>query len=134
MTTTSIITSQSIGTGSNIGPFIAPVKTTLNANTTAALISVSLTLGDTSASVSSKLRVWCAVSPVSYSTATVGAYALKSGAQWVELNLDPKGLPTLVLERASMVDITAAGYHYCWIEAPTLPVAATVTVNLLELP
>ena len=134
MTTTTIITSQSFGTGSNVGPFLSPVKTALNAATTATVISASVTLGDTAGIKSSKVKVWCAVSPINYSSALVGAYALKSGAQWVELNLDPAGLPTLTMERASMADITASGYHYCWIEAPTLPTAATCTVNLQELP
>lgn len=134
MTTTTIINAQSVGTGSNVGDFVSPVKVALDTNTTAALISVSVTLGNVAANTSSRLKVWCAVSPVNYATAAAGAYALKSGAQWVEMNLDPKSIPTLTLERASMVDITASGYHYCWIESPTLPVAATVTVRLQELP
>lgn len=133
MTTTSIITAQSIGTSTNVGPLIGPVKTTLQAATTAIIISVQLTLGATGGnSAGSMLKVWHAVSPISYSTATIGALALAQGAEYVLVKLD--ALASLVIERSSDVLVTAAGYHYCWIEAPVLVQAATVTVNLQEIP
>lgn len=133
MTTTQII-SQSFGTSTNIGDFLSPVKTTLQSSTTAAMIAVRVTLTNVGANASSRLFVWCAVSPINYSTALAGCQALKGSAQYVEMLLDPKGIPTVDLDRSSDVDITAGGYHYCWLEAPTLLFAATATVNLQELP
>lgn len=134
MTTTTIINAQSFGTSTNVGNFLSPIKTTLQATTSAALIAVRVTLANQSANRTARLRVWCAVSPISYSTALIGCQALQGGAQYVEMVLDGKGVPTSDLDRSSMVDITAAGYHYCWLEAPTITDAGTCTVNLQELP
>lgn len=133
MTTTAIINGVSVGTGSSIGQFLNPVKTTLQAATTTVKLSAQLTLGAAAgANASSRVRIWQAVSPISYSTALLGAQSLFQGAIYTALRLD--ALATNVIEMPSDLLVTAAGYHYCWIEMPTLVVAATIIVNLQELP
>lgn len=133
MTTTAILSGVSLGTSTNIGQFFNPVKTALQAATTTVKLSSQLTLGAASgANASSRVKVWQAVSPISYGSALLGAQALFQGATYSLIRLD--ALATNTIEIPSELLVTAAGYHYCWVEAPTLTVAATLTVNLLEIP
>ena len=132
MTSTAIISAVSIGTGSNQGMVFNPVKTTLQAATTTVKIAARITFGDGSVRPSSNIRVRHAVSPTSYTDAATGAHALKQDGNGVEIPHAPNG--GLDIERSSEVLITGAGYHYCWLEVPLLPIAATITVTLIELP
>lgn len=131
MTNTTIISAVSGGTSTNVGPWFNPVKTTLQAATTALKINARVTLG-ASGSSGSKIKIWHACSPVSYGTALIGAQALIQGAEYVILEQKADG--SLDIERPSDILVTGAGYHYCWIEMPTLVVAAAINVYLQELP
>ena len=132
MTTTTILSAVSFGTGSNTGNFFNPVKTTLQSATTAVLIAVQLTRGRGNVQLNNRIIVRHAVSPTSYSTAAIGAQVLQLAGNYVELPFLTS--TDLSLERSSDVLVTAAGYHYCWVEAPNLTEAATITVKLQEIP
>ena len=131
MTNTTVISAVSAGTSTNVGPWFSPIKTTLQAATTAVKLSCRVTLGVSSDS-GSKIRFWQAVSTVSYSTALAGAQALISGAEYVDLLV--KSGSSVDIERGSGVLVTGAGYHYCWVEMPTLSTACTLNAYLQELP
>lgn len=132
MTTTAILSAVSAGTSTNIGDRFNPVETALQATTTAVLISVQITRG-ASMNENRKIRVRHAVSPNNYASALIGALALAQASEYVDVEISGQH-GTLISERASDVLVTAAGYHYCWVEMPKLPVACTITVNLQELP
>jgi hypothetical protein len=133
MLNTVIINAVPMGTGASIGFLINPVKTTLQATTSTLKTNVQITLGSTSGgNQSSKLKVWHAVSPNSYASALIGALALAQDAEYVEIRLDQSG--TAIIERSTDVLLTTAGYHYCWVEMPTLTTNATLLVTLMELP
>lgn len=133
MTTTAIINGASVGTGSNIGSFVSPTETALQAATTALKISAQITLGVlTDGNNSSVIKVWHAWSPINYPSAIAGVQALAQGAEYVQIRLNSN--LSGVLEKGSELLITAGGYHYCWIEMPKLTTAATIIVNLIELP
>ena len=131
MTTTNVIASVSGGTSTNVGAWFSPIKTTLQVTTTAVKLNCRVTLGATGAT-GSKIRFRHAVSQVSYSSALIGAQALIQGSEFVELEQRADG--SLDIERGSEVLVTGAGYHYCWVEMPTLPVAASLNAYLQELP
>ena len=132
MTTTTILSAVSFGTSTNTGNFFNPVKTTLQSATTAVLIAVQLTRGSGNVQLNNRIIVRHAVSPTSYSTAAIGAQVLQLAGNYVELPFLTS--TDLSLERSSDVLVTAAGYHYCWVEAPNLTEAATITVKLQEIP
>jgi len=131
MTNTTVISNASGGTSTNVGPWFSVTKTTLQSTTTCVKINARVTLGASGAS-GSKIRVRHAVSTVSYTSALVGAQALIQGSEYVDLEQRADG--SLDIERSSDVLVTGAGYHYCWVEMPTLASAATINVYLQELP
>lgn len=132
MTSTTILSAVSFGTSTNKGMFFNPVKTTLQAGTTALFIACRLIRGSANVQQNSSMRIRHAVSPTSYATAADGADALRLASEYVELPF--RGGIQLSLERSSDLLITAAGYHYCWVETVDLTEAATITVTLHELP
>lgn len=133
MTSTTIFNAVACGTGANQGNLFNPVKTTLQAGTTTVKIAVKMVFGaGTPLLPTSVIRVRHAVSPTSYTDATVGALALRGGAEGVDIPMNPQ--QSLTLEVSSEVLVTAAGYHYCWAEMPGTTVAAALTVILQELP
>lgn len=135
MTSATIIAAASFGTGANVGPFKSATKTALQATTSCIKIACKVTRGSANIQQGSTVRVRHAVSPTDYSTALLGAQALRTGAEYVDIDLSAvSGDGSLDIERASDVLVTAAGYHYVWFDAPTLTEAATLTVVLQELP
>lgn len=131
MTTTTILSAVSAGTSTNVGDKFNPVVTALQAATTAVLVSVQVTL-TTLADVTAKIRVRQAVSPNSH-TAAVGPQVMQQASEYVDLFL-LSGTNSFLLERSSGILVTAAGYHYCWVEMPKLTAACTLTVKLQEIP
>lgn len=135
MTTSTILSAISFGTSTNVGPFFNPVETALQATTSCVKIACKVTRGSGNVQAGSKVRIWHAVTPTDYSTAALGARALRPGAEYVEIDLAAiSGDGPLELERSSDILVTAAGHHHCWFDAPTLTEAATLTVSLQELP
>lgn len=130
MTTTLLINGQSYGTGSNVGDLYRSIHE-LAATTTSAMLVVKSVQTSVDNNWSSRLNVRYAWSPNIYATAVEGINALKGGARYVELQLTGNAL---IVERCSLPVATAGGYLYVWVEAPTLPTAATVSVTIIELP
>jgi hypothetical protein len=62
----------------------------------------------------------------------VGAQALIQGSEYVDLNV--KAGSSTDIERSSDILVTGAGYHYIWVEMPTLLTACTLNAYLQELP
>jgi len=131
MTNTTVISAVSAGTSTNVGPWFSPIKTTLQATTTALKVNCRVTLG-VSSDTGSAIRFRHAVSTVSYSSALVGAQALIQGSEYIDLNV--KAGSSVDIERSSDILVTGAGYHYIWVEMPTLLTACTLNVYLQELP
>ncbi len=135
MTTTVILNAVTFGTGSDVGPYLSPLKTALQSTTSCVKIAVQVTRGTANVQSSSTVQVWHAVTPTTYTTDALGCRALRIGAEYVAIDLSAvSGDGSLSLERASDVLVTAAGNHYIWFDAPTLTEAATLTVTLQELP
>ncbi len=131
MTTTTIVSAVALGTSTNVGDFVQPTKTTLQDTTTTVQIVVSITRGVSIPVEGTLVRVYYSCSPVSYSSALVGAQATAQGSRFVDVILKTDR-PTA--EVTSELLVTAAGYFYCWLTMPRLAVTAAVTVNLEELP
>lgn len=135
MTTTTVINAQSFGTSINVGDFKFGARTPLQATTTAIRAVLSVTLGEACAlSGPVVVRLYHATSPTDYSTGAAGALACAQTPEYIELSLHPTMHGSLIREKASQLIPAAAGYHYCWLSVPKLPVAATVTVKLEETP
>lgn len=131
MTSTTVINTQSFGTGSNVGETLYPSVFDHDASTVQAIVNVSVTLVSAASNQSSRLNVRYAWSPTAYSSPLAGALALKGASKYVEVLLSPT-TASAVVERSSLPIVALAGYTYLWIEAPTLPAAATVTVKIVE--
>ena len=130
ITATAAIASQSIGTGSNVGSALFPQKITLQAATTALVLEARIVNGagfrhDERQGV----EVWYAVSNISF-TAAAAVLALKQSAKHLFIKAGPKGLDDAV-KQSDLVSAIGA-YLYIWCEVPTFPVAAALSVSVLE--
>lgn len=135
MTTTTIMSAVSCGTGSNIGMFFNATKTTLQTTTTLTLSSFQVTTVPANINPNAVVVLCEAVSPNSYATAAAGALALSGAAVRTPISLSDSS--AFVRELPTDSQLTAGGgpaYHYAWLEVPTVPTALTVTVKLQELP
>lgn len=133
MTTQSAISGQSIGTGSNIGTnkfSINPL--TFGATTTAYVVNVQLTNGATSSLDKNQIvRVWYATT---MRTVTAANAMVQLGMTAKFVDLRPHFAPLLVrIVDSDLETITGSKFH-CWVDAPTFPVAASLSVDLVELP
>lgn len=130
MTTTTVINAQSFGTSTNVGNGkFAPAATALQATTTAFVVNAKVTLGTDQAKRPNKtLRVW-------YTTCVDSVAAgdcvsqLAGTAHYVDVPLD-----RTVRSEDSMLEPITGGFFNCWVDAPNLDVASTLTVKLVELP
>lgn len=130
MTTTAIINSQSIGTSTNVGDFVQPTRTALQATTTQVQVIISITRG-AAIPEGSYVGVYQAVSPVNWGTGAPNMQQVQMNAQFTRV---PLRADRVVIEIASGTLPTAAGFHYCWLQVPVMSVASTITVNLEETP
>jgi hypothetical protein len=128
---TPIINSQSFGVSPNVGELYRSVAE-LDPTTIQVVLNCVVTLANTAASKSSSLHVRYAWSPNAYQ-ADVGTSVLRQASRYVALNLAPTA-PSLIIEQSSLpISVPGGGgYLYLWIEAPTLPASATITVNVIE--
>lgn len=130
MTITAVINGQSFGTSTNVGPNqFAISPTTLQTSTTAFVVNVKIVLGaGTIFSKTTKLRVW--YTSIFESTTAANAPAqLGQTARYVDVILDRD-----TAKVDSTLEPVTGGFFNCWVDSPTLNVAGTLTVNLIELP
>lgn len=135
MTTTDLLSSQSIGTSTNIGDKKFPVKTTAQAGTTAYSINAKLTLGSgIPLSASNNITVWYTSSSFSLTAAEAAAQLDTAPARYVRLPLSPNpSTHGLVTYANSFIEPLQGAYIYIWFELPNLTTAATLDVKLVEI-
>lgn len=131
MTSTTIINAQSFGTSTNVGNGKFSVSpTTVNAGTQQYAVAVSIANGAGLQDANEEVRVWYATSQDTF-TAANAVISLRSTARYVDLRPDPQ--TGIIRNRNSQIEAVLGQNFYCWVDAPGLPTAATITVKLLEL-
>lgn len=132
MTTTASISGQSIGTGSNVGAKLFPQKVTVNVATTAFVISGRVTNGTGNYPQTLYVRIWFTSSSFSVTAAQAVDQLNRAPARYLDLPL--KEAAGQVTIKDSMLEVLTGGYIYLWCEVPTMTTAATLDVNVVELP
>lgn len=130
MTTTNVLTTQSIGTSTNKGDAVLPQKVTLTSGTTAIRVEAKITNGAASYP-NTYLRFAYVVSSFDL-TAAAAALALKGNATLVDIPLRPAGGDITI--KSSLLDPAAGAYLYIWFYIPATTVACTLALNTVELP
>lgn len=132
MTTQSCISGQSFGTGSNIGDgkFSITPKT-FAATTTAFIVNVKVTNGTGPVDRQVEVRVWY-TSTMRTVTAGNAPSHLGPTARYVDVRI-PVDSSGVSIKDSSLEPITGANFH-CWVDAPKLQTAATLDVDLVEVP
>lgn len=132
MTTQSIISGQSFGTSTNVGNgkfSVSPL--TLTSTTTAYVITAQWTNGAGPWDPNARVKVWYTTTMRTV-TAANAPQQLGQTARFVELFPAP-GSSLLAIKDSSLEPVTGEKLH-CWVDAPTLPTAATLSVDIVELP
>lgn len=131
MTTTNIVASQSIGTGGNIGNSLFAYKHTLDAGTSAAVLTLRVTNGTKGPSdARAKNTMWYSFSPISV-TASAATELLKQNAKYVDL-LCAEGASS-DRARDSLIEPVTGQYLYCWFDTCTYEAAATLNAYVTEI-
>lgn len=131
MTVTASIGSQSIGTGSNVGNDKFAQKVTCASGTTAFLIEAKVTNGASAYDPSLRPMIWYASSSFSV-TAAAAVDLLRNAARYLEVIPSPNGSVARI--RATELETIRGGYIYIWCDIPTVTVAQTLDVDVVELP
>lgn len=130
MTTTDLLTAQSVGTGANHGTALYAAQLALQAATAGLIVTAQLTAG-TGAQPDAKqrIRVWFATSPFNVSTFIASQF--ETDAKFFEVNT-PVGSAQIKVATSEFV-INQGGYLYWWVEAPVLPVAGSLNLKCVEI-
>lgn len=132
MTTQSAISSQSIGTSTNVGDgkfSINPL--TLAGTTTAYVVNVQWTNGTGVFPKRDTVVVWYTTTMRTV-TAADAPQKLAQTARFVEIR-PAQGSGLIAIKDSSLEPVTGSKFH-CWVSVPNLTVAATLDVDLVELP
>lgn len=132
MTTQSAISGQSFGTSTNVGNgkfSINPL--TLAGTTTAYVVNMQITAGAGPFGPQQDVRVYYTTTMRTV-TAANAPEQLGPTARYVELRI-PQGASRVTIRDSALEPVTGSKFH-CWVDAPTLPTAASLTVDLVELP
>ena len=136
MTTTVILTSQSIGTGSNVGEELTfattGMKVTKQAATTAFVISAKLTNGAASYSLSTRPLIRYASSPFDLTYTAAPAIFRNGGSRYLEMV--PAVGAGVIVSKSSEIETVCGNYIYIWCYIPTTSVAQLLDLSILELP
>ena len=132
MTTQAALSGQSFGTGANIGNnkfSIAPL--TLAGTTTTYVVNVQVTTGAGPVHADLEVRVWYTTT---MRTVTGSDAPVKLGqtARYVDIRI-PKHSSTIAIKDSTLEPVTGSKFH-CWVDAPTLQTAATLDIDVVELP
>jgi len=131
MTTTNAISGQSIGTGSNVGEGKFPQKVTIAATTTAFVITPRVTNGAGEYIEASEVIIWYSGSSYSV-TAAAAPELLRKTARFVSVK--PSRNSSVAIAIDSSIEPVTGSYIYLWCSIPTVTVAQTLDVNVVELP
>ena len=133
MLTTAILSSQSIGTSTNIGNELtfstSTMKKTLESTTAAFVVSARLTNGAAGYNPSTRPVIHYATSPFDYAY-TLAPAVFRNGARYLELVPSREG--AAIVARASLPEIAAGTYIYFWVEVPAVSTAQTLDISLTE--
>lgn len=128
MINTTLLTAVTVGV--TAAPTSNPVKTSLQAATTAYSMHASLTNGAKSGNNQKKVVLWHAVSPFSITTAQAVVQLLQQARRF---EIIPHTSPGNIQITKSDMFQADGGFHYIWTEEPLLDIAATLTVVLTEM-
>lgn len=130
MTTTASISSQSIGTSTNIGDQKFPQKVTIAATTTSFNLAARITNGASAYDPAVAPVLYWTTSPFSVTTAVAAASFRALGS----IQLRPSPLGSGVASYTTPNVPAGGAYVYFWLNIPNLPAAATLDVTCVELP
>ncbi len=131
MTTTAIISGQSIGTSTNVGNDKFAAKLTAGTTTTAFVVSAKLTLG---AGPTNPGIVRVRFTSASFNvTAANGPAHLGQTSRYLDLVLSGQPGSSVLIKDGTLETLTGS-YIHVWVDAPTLGTAASLDVNVVELP
>lgn len=132
MTTQSAISGQSFGTGSNIGNGKFSIAAlTLAGTTTAFVVNAQVTNGAGPQNEGDFVRVWYTTTMRTVTDANAPKQ-LGQTARYVDVFLT-KDSGRVTIKDSSLEPVTGSSFH-CWVDAPKLATAATLDVDLVELP
>mgnify|MGYP003645424862 CR=1 FL=1 len=131
MTTQSAISAQSFGTSTNVGNgkfSISPL--TLAAGTSTFVVTVQVTAGAGPVDRQVECRIWYTTT-IRTVTSTDAPQKLAQTARYVDIRM-PEYSSTIVIKDSTLEPATGTLFH-CWVDAPKLQTAATLSVDLVEL-
>lgn len=131
MTSQSAISAQSFGTGSNIGNgkfSINPL--TVAAGAAAYVVTVQVTSGAGPCDRQDEVRIWYTTT-IRTVSATDAPQKLAQTARYVDIRM-PEYSSQIVIKDSTLEPVTGTLFH-CWVDAPKLQTAATLSVDLIEL-
>lgn len=139
MTTQSLISGQSFGTSTNVGPGKFSISAaTLAAATTAYIINVQVTPGAGPVDRNAVIRVWYTTT---MRTVTAGnaPYTLGPTARFVDCPIGNVNAATgfqvsVAVSRDSSLEPKTGDSLHVWCDAPTLSTAAVLSVDVVEVP
>lgn len=131
MTSTQIITAQSIGTSTNKGSDLFAVRLTPQAITDRFFLEVVITNGAAGYDIKQRPIAWYATYNASVTAATAPAL-LRNTARYLECIPRPEG--SGVSSRTSVCEPLSGPYLYVWFEIPAVAVAQTMSAWIHEGP
>lgn len=132
MTTQTAINAQSFGTSTNIGDDkFSANPLTLGAATSAYVVNVKI-IG-TAPEPNTEVRVWYTTC-FETTTAANAPRQLGATARYIDTKMNQDGTTSFTSKKDSALEPVTGGFFNCWVSAPKLSAAATITVTLVELP
>jgi hypothetical protein len=136
LTTQSLISGQSFGTSTNIGNgkfSINPV--TLADATTGYIINVQVTPGAGPVDPNAYVRIWYTTTMRTV-TAANAPYTLCDTSRYVDKLIGQSGQVRVSVagSKDSSFEVKTGNKLHCWVDAPKLETAASLTVDVVELP
>lgn len=131
MTTTAITAGQAIGTLTNIGADLFATRTAVQTTSDRFFVEAKVTNGAGNYDQSKRIIVWFAPYSVSV-TAALAPELLRNIARFVEVI--PSKFGSVARVRTSLCEPLSGGYIYVWCEIPTVTVAQSLDISLIEGP
>ena len=136
MTTQSAISGQSFGTSTNVGNdkfSINPL--TLGAGTTAYVVNVQVTPGAGPLDMNQEVQVFYTTTMRTV-TAANAPYTLGQSARYVTIKCaaGQQAIASVAISKDSTLEPVTGSKFHCWVNAPKLETAASLSVDLVELP
>lgn len=132
MTTQSCISSQSVGTGSNVGNGILAISPkTLASTTTAYVVNVQLTNGAGPVDPNQQIVVRYTTTMRTVTSGNAPTY-LQQTQHTVAIRPSANASVIQIVD-SQLEPVTGSKFHL-WVDVPNFPIAGTLDVDLVELP